>query len=106
MCLCLYCALSILGVASPGAAQQAPAPTGPEAIKSEGQAPSSPQGDMGNEGQAPGAAIELPPVKIIVTPPEAAKKRPAVTAGSAAKGKPQAAANAASEGQVPMAASS
>ena len=60
---------------------------------------------MGNEGQAPGAATELPPIKVIVAPPEAKKKRPAVTAGGAAKGKSRAA-NAVSTGQTPAEAAS
>ena len=60
---------------------------------------------MGNEGQAPGAATELPPIKVIVAPPEAKKKRPAVTAGGAARGKSPAA-NAVSTGQTPAEAAS
>ena len=58
-----------------------------------------------SEGQAPGAATELPPVKVIVAPPEAKKKRPAVTAGGAARGKSPAA-NAVSTGQTPAEAAS
>ncbi len=104
MRLCLCCVLSILGLASPGLAQQAPAPTGPEAIQRRGRHPRQPRVAWETRASA-GAATELPPVKVIVKPPKPKKKRPAVTAGGAAKGKSPAA-NAVSTGQTPAEAAS
>ncbi len=92
-------------LASPGQAQQAPAPTGPEGTQKEGQATPPAQGSAGNQGAAPGAATQLPPVKVIVKPAEPAKKRPAQAAGSLQKGRTQAAASAAPTSQEAAAAS-
>ena len=74
--------LPLLMLATPGLAQQAPAPTVPEAAQQEPQTPA--QGSSG-------AAVELPTVKIIVTPSEPAKRRAAAPrSGGKAKAAPAA----------------
>ncbi|MGO9363766.1 MAG: TonB-dependent receptor domain-containing protein [Rhodomicrobium sp.] len=87
-------------MASPGLAQQAPAPTASgTAPKEEQTTPAQPAaGSTGNEAKTPGAT-QLPPVKVIQKPAKPAKPLHRPVAGKPEKGTATAAASPSGAGQ-------